>query len=150
MTNYLTQGERVIARMDEVGYCDNLWAIENHILRLAAVIADLKRKGYEFTGKFGSNEHAKIFYYYLLRKPTDPRKMVDATLVLKLSNKSDPSDHWWYITGNSHESLLYHRVHKDISCSCQDFRFHQECKHSEMLRKKLATPVIDPNQGMLI
>jgi len=64
-----SQAQTVLARIEEVGYVDNLWAKDNYILRLAAVIKDLKDAGKEFDGEYGkklgySKPNWKNFYYF--------------------------------------------------------------------------------------
>jgi len=43
----------VLIRIDEVGYVDNFWAIENYILRLGAIIYKLSKEGMKFERSFG-------------------------------------------------------------------------------------------------
>lgn len=72
MTKKLSQKEVVLNRLFRYGRVDNFWAINNYILRLGAVIWDLKREGYKINGMFGreigkpKNLHKN--YYYLLVK----------------------------------------------------------------------------------
>lgn len=49
----LTQQEIVENRINEVGYVDNFWAIQNYILRLASIMSGLKKQGMNFTGATG-------------------------------------------------------------------------------------------------
>lgn len=71
----MKQKERVLERLKQEGYVDNFWAIQNRMLRLGAIIHELKRDGYEFKGAFGKdlgkdrNFH-KNYYYHLVTKPT--------------------------------------------------------------------------------
>jgi len=61
----LSQKQRVINRINEVGYVDNFWAINNYILRLGAIIHELTKEGWNFNKrKFGEGSHKKNFYYY--------------------------------------------------------------------------------------
>lgn len=62
---HITQKQKVINRFNEVGYVDNLWAIDNYMLRLGAIIHDLKKDGLKFVGKFGTGKNKKNYYYYL-------------------------------------------------------------------------------------
>lgn len=59
-----TQKERVKDRLADVGYVDNFWAIKNYILRLGAVIAELKREGYKFYTTWGEGSEKKNYHYY--------------------------------------------------------------------------------------
>lgn len=74
----LTQKEIVRRRIEEVGYADNFWAIENHILRLGAVIYELIRDGMRFDPKYGKTlgkERAlwKNFYYIEKKNPVQEK-----------------------------------------------------------------------------
>jgi len=62
-----TQLERVVNRIDEVGYVDNFWAFNNYILRLGAIIFDLKAKGFRFNTGFGKGDNKKNYYYYPIK-----------------------------------------------------------------------------------
>ena len=64
----MTQKEKVKNRIRKVGYVDNFWAIENYILRLGAIICDLRKNGMSFSGAFGKELGKerrvwKNFYY---------------------------------------------------------------------------------------
>ena len=67
----MNQIETVKNRVLETGSVDNLWAINNNILRLGAIIHKLKRRDNMcFTGKFGKElgmerRYWKNFYYTL-------------------------------------------------------------------------------------
>lgn len=63
----MTQKEIIKNRLEEVGYVDNYWSIENKVsLRLGAIIHILKKEGYEFKPYWvGKNYH-----YKLLSRPT--------------------------------------------------------------------------------
>ena len=65
----MTQKQVIISKLKEQGYVDNFWCVNNYILRLGAIICDLKKEGWEFRGKFGDNAHRKNFYYYVLKQP---------------------------------------------------------------------------------
>lgn len=65
---------RVLARIDEVGYVDNFWAIDNYILRLGAIIHSIRHGKNDIVpinlrGEWGKNFNptvkgdAKNFYY---------------------------------------------------------------------------------------
>jgi len=68
-----TQKERVIEKLNRDGQVDNFWAINNFILRLGAVIFELKREGREFKGYFGKqlgyDKSVWKNFYYLEVKP---------------------------------------------------------------------------------
>ncbi len=65
-----SQKEKIIDRLNEVGYVDNFWAIDNYILRLGAIMCLLKKEGYNFKTGFGrelgKNEREWKNYYYIL------------------------------------------------------------------------------------
>ena len=67
----MTQAEKVIARLNEVGYVDNFWAIHNYMLRLGAVIFQLKEDGWVFRGEFGTEANRKNYYYHLVLRPNE-------------------------------------------------------------------------------
>lgn len=58
----MTQKEIIKKRLEEVGYVDNYWSIENKVSsRLGAIIHILKKEGYEFTHYWvGKNYHYKL------------------------------------------------------------------------------------------
>lgn len=60
-----TQKERVLEKLSRDGSISNFWAIENRILRLGAVIADLKNDGYYFRSDY--IEGTKNYCYYMLK-----------------------------------------------------------------------------------
>lgn len=64
-----TQKQKVLDRIEEVGYIDNFWCIHNYILRLGAIIHDLKSEGYEIEGSFGKGKDRKNFFYHITKKP---------------------------------------------------------------------------------
>ena len=67
-----TQLQIVRERLEKYGYVDNFWAIKNYILRLGAVVYDLRQEGLEIEGAFGKALGKKRpnwkNYYYLLKK----------------------------------------------------------------------------------
>lgn len=65
----LTQEKRVIARIKEIGYVDNFWAFHNHILRLGAIICELKKKGWTFDTFYGTGSQNKNYIYKFVSKP---------------------------------------------------------------------------------
>ena len=67
----MNQIEKVKARILEVGYVDNFWAIENYILRLGAIVHTLRVKekmGLHggFGKELGKEKPLWKNYYYLL------------------------------------------------------------------------------------
>jgi len=70
----MTQKTKVKNRILEVGYVDNFWAIGNYILRLGAIVYQLRREGMRFRGAFGKElgkERAQWKnYYYVQEQPT--------------------------------------------------------------------------------
>ena len=70
--NKIIQRNKVIDRIEEVGYVDNFWAIENYILRLGAIIYSLRKEGIGFKGTFGrelGKERAYWKNYYYVPVP---------------------------------------------------------------------------------
>ena len=65
----MTQEQVVKNRLEEVGYVDVFWAIENYILRLASIIFYLKKDGYVFDGDFGDGKDKKNYHYKLKSSP---------------------------------------------------------------------------------
>ena len=64
----MTQHQKVKNRIAEVGYVDNFWDIENYILRLGAIVYQLRKEGMNLVGNFGSalgikREYWKNYYY---------------------------------------------------------------------------------------
>ena len=49
----ITQEQRVKERIKEMGYVDNFWAIDNYILRLGAIVCELRKAGMVLNGAFG-------------------------------------------------------------------------------------------------
>lgn len=64
-----TQKEVVIDKLNLDGYVSNFWAIENYLLRLASVISELKKEGWEFQREYGEGSERKNFYYKVIKKP---------------------------------------------------------------------------------
>jgi len=66
-----SQKQKVLERIHEVGYVDNFWAIKNYILRLGAIMYQLKEDGVKFEGKFGYELGKQVKlrknYYYLVK-----------------------------------------------------------------------------------
>lgn len=69
MGNQLTQEQRVIARLKEVGYVDNFWAFHDYILRLGAIMCQLKKLGFEFDTFYGTGAQKKNYIYKLKSMP---------------------------------------------------------------------------------
>jgi hypothetical protein len=69
----ITQETKVKNRLEEVGYVDNFWAIQNYILRLGAIVHGLRKDGMKLTGAFGKEmgKDRPLWknYYYTLEKP---------------------------------------------------------------------------------
>lgn len=66
----MTQREKVIARLQDRGQVDNFWAIGHNILRLGAIMCQLKKEGWHFSGAFGEQlkkgpKNRKNYYYLL-------------------------------------------------------------------------------------
>jgi len=75
-----TQKQRVIERIEEKGYVDNFWAFGNYILRLGAIIYELRKDGYILDGKFGKelgyDKHLWKNYYYTEKKEHEQVAMI--------------------------------------------------------------------------
>lgn len=63
------QEDKVKARIREVGYVDNFWAIENYVLRLGAIIHNLRKQGWVINGSFGIGKDRKNYFYRPVRGP---------------------------------------------------------------------------------
>lgn len=72
----MTQKDKVIMRLREVGYVDNFWAFNTRTtLRLASIVDILRKNGWILEGKYGEGRESKNFYYYLRGEgTTDTRK----------------------------------------------------------------------------
>lgn len=60
--------------LERHGEVHNFWAFQHYILRLGAIIYDLKKKGWVFDRKYGKergyDRHLwKNYYYILVSKP---------------------------------------------------------------------------------
>jgi len=58
----------VLDRFEEVGYVDNVWCFNHHILRLGSIIYRLRITGYDIT----IDRHLKTdhnSHYYIVSKP---------------------------------------------------------------------------------
>lgn len=71
-----TQKQKVIDRLNSVGYVDNFWCIKNYMLRLGAIILDLKKDGYTFRTCWGTGAEKKNYHYYLVSRPTGQQAMI--------------------------------------------------------------------------
>ena len=67
--NEVTQKERVIEKLRTEGQVDNFWAFHNYILRLGAIIHDLREDGWSINGRYGSGKNSKNFIYTLVEEP---------------------------------------------------------------------------------
>ena len=70
----MNQREIVEKRISEVGYVDNFWAMQNYILRLGAIMCQLKKSGVRFSGDYGKalgkdKEFWKNYYYTIDKTP---------------------------------------------------------------------------------
>ena len=68
-----TQKTKVIDKILADNYVDNFWAINNYILRLGAIIHQLTKEGWEFSGKFGIDKDRKNYFYYVTKVPEPPK-----------------------------------------------------------------------------
>ena len=62
-----TQKEVVRARIERIGVVHNFWAFNNYILRLGAIIFELRREGMKLEGSFGTGKNKKNYYYRLIK-----------------------------------------------------------------------------------
>ena len=68
-----SQEQQVKEMLGKYGYVTNFWAIHNYILRLGAIIKNLRDDGLEIEGMFGAKlngapkSHDKNFYYFTKR-----------------------------------------------------------------------------------
>ncbi len=70
-----SQKDKVIHRLNTYGEVDNFWAIGINILRLGAIMCDLKKVGWKFVPEYGkklgrTRENWKNFYYIITSRPT--------------------------------------------------------------------------------
>lgn len=65
----VTQKDRVIEMLRAEGQVDNFWAFHNYILRLGAIIHDLREEGWDIDGKYGLGNNRKNFIYTLVEEP---------------------------------------------------------------------------------
>lgn len=66
-----TQKQRVIEKLLEKGKVDNFWAFHNYILRLGAIICELRQQGIEITTHYKNIKGHKNCIYELVE---DSRK----------------------------------------------------------------------------
>jgi hypothetical protein len=65
-----TQEARVIERLRQDGEVTNFWAIHNYILRLGAIIFQLRKDGWFIDGAYGTEPgDTKNFHYTLVSEP---------------------------------------------------------------------------------
>ena len=84
----MTQKTRVKNKILEIGYVDNFWAIQNYILRLGAIIHELRKDGMGLTGAFGKGlgkerMQWKNYYYTKERQPEQDKECCE-----RLANKT--------------------------------------------------------------
>ena len=76
----MTQKEKVLDRIKEIGYVDNFWAIQNYMLRLGAIIHQLSKEGIEFERKFGKElgKDRPLWknFYYIQKKSSEQPKLL--------------------------------------------------------------------------
>lgn len=68
-----TQKQRVIEKLLEKGKVDNFWAFHNYILRLGAIICELRQSGIEITTHYKNIKGHKNCVYELVE---DSRKQL--------------------------------------------------------------------------
>lgn len=70
----MTQADKVFATLDKQGYINNLQAFKMYILRLGAVIYDMKCLGFKIEGCYGKHisnlspkmrdKYKKVYFYF--------------------------------------------------------------------------------------
>ena len=84
----MSQEDKVLKRLKETGYVDNVWCVKNGILRLSSIVHRLFQ--YELVRTFGRNItnytpkekiRNKMNYHYILKKRCIENK--DGTVTLK-------------------------------------------------------------------
>jgi len=70
MADKLTQSERVVQQLNANGAVTNFWAIDNYILRLGAIICQLKKEGWDFETGYSEGQDRKNFKYTVKSKPS--------------------------------------------------------------------------------
>lgn len=69
MRDRKSQQDVVIDKLTLDGHVSNFWAIENYILRLGAIICQLRKQGWEFETSWGKDSERKNYYYTATKKP---------------------------------------------------------------------------------
>ena len=64
-----TQKQRVIDQLDVEGKVTNFWAFSHYILRLGAIILDLKKDGWVFNTGWGTGSEKKNYHYFVVSRP---------------------------------------------------------------------------------
>ncbi len=65
-----TQKEIVLEKLETEGCVDNFWAFRNYILRLGAIVHDLRQEGYNIETEYKGTEGRKNCHYYLKTRNT--------------------------------------------------------------------------------
>lgn len=60
-----TQEHIVLKRLNQTGKVDNIWAVNNYILRLSAIVFRLKKQGYRFHTYFKRDKKGRITKQYV-------------------------------------------------------------------------------------
>lgn len=136
----MTQKERVIARILEVGYVDNFWAIDNFMLRLGAIIYDLQKENWEFAErKFGEHSHRKNYYYYVSKTPKGITKPNFGEEPIKIIGRGEGIV-VYQVAGSKERYYQVEITHGAFaSCQCEAYRFSRDkkCKHCDQVLKFL-------------
>lgn len=64
-----TQKEIVIEKLLNEGKIDNFYCIHHYILRLGAIIHQLRNEGWEIISEWGEGREKKNMYYVLVKAP---------------------------------------------------------------------------------
>ncbi len=75
MTNQ-SQQDLIVKKLRENGSVSRNWALQNYISRLGAIICNLKKEGWDFSGEYVKNGSGKDFVYSVLN---DPQKIARPT-----------------------------------------------------------------------
>ena len=70
----MKQKQKVINELLMRGSVDNFWAIKNYMLRLGAIIYELKKEGWVFDTTWGTGSEKKNYYYILKATPDITRR----------------------------------------------------------------------------